>query len=91
MAPQPVNQDAETENQLQNWDNFCQYHLDDWYGTWTSYSLEGRSNNAFKCVRSFHLREDGSQANLQRANLSGAELNEAKLSGAIMPDCSVHD
>ena len=61
MAPQPVNQDAETENQLQNWDNFCQYHLGDWHGTWTSYSLEGRSTNAFKCVRSFHLREDGSQ------------------------------
>ena len=61
MIPQSVNQVTETENQLQNWDNFCQYHLGDWHGIWTRYSPEGRSINSFKCVRSLHLSEDGSQ------------------------------
>lgn len=53
------------KNQLQNWDNFCQYHLGDWHGIWTKYSPEGHSIDSFKCVRSFHKSEDGSQITQQ--------------------------
>ncbi|MBW4591350.1 MAG: DUF3598 family protein [Brasilonema angustatum HA4187-MV1] len=56
---------AEMKNQIQNWDNFCQYHLGDWHGIWTKYSPQGHSINSFKCVRSFHLSEDGSQITQQ--------------------------
>jgi hypothetical protein len=61
MASHSIDNVAEREKQLQNWDNFCRYHLGDWHGIWTQYSPEGDSINSFKCVRSFHLSEEGSQ------------------------------
>ncbi len=39
---------------LQNWDNFCQYQLGDWYGTWRFYSGNGEFLKSFRCIRSFH-------------------------------------
>lgn len=53
--------DNKSNNQLQNWDNFCRYHLGSWHGIWTKYSPEGQEIDSFRCVRSFHLSEDGSQ------------------------------
>ncbi|KYC40776.1 hypothetical protein WA1_24410 [Scytonema hofmannii PCC 7110] len=70
MAPHSIDNVAERENQLQNWDRFCQYHLGDWHGIWTKYSPEGHSINSFKCVRSFYLSEDGSQIVQQNRSTS---------------------
>lgn len=61
MAPQSVDDVAQRENQIQNWDDFCRYQVGDWHGIWTKYLPEGHSIDSFKCVRSFHLSEDGSQ------------------------------
>ena len=61
MAPQPTNNAAEMEAQLQNWDNFCRYHVGDWHGIWTHYSSDGRSIDSFNCVRSLQLSQDGSR------------------------------
>lgn len=65
MTSQYVDNVAQRENQLQNWNNFCRYHVGDWYGIWTKYSPEGHSIDSFKCVRSFHLSEDSSQITQQ--------------------------
>ena len=48
--------------QLQNWDNFCKYHVNcDWYGVWTKYSPDGQVIDSFQCIRSFHLNQNGSE------------------------------
>ncbi len=54
------NTESTLQDQSQNWENFCQYHLGDWYGVWTRYSANGKAIESFKCVRCFHLSEDGS-------------------------------
>jgi Domain of unknown function (DUF3598) len=51
-----------TEEQIKNWDNFCQYHVNcDWNGTWNTYTPDCHLTNSFKCIRSFHLSQDGSE------------------------------
>ena len=70
MTPHFIDDVAKKENQLQNWDNFCRYHLGDWHGIWTKYSPEGHLINSFKCVRSFYLSEDGSQITQQNRSTS---------------------
>lgn len=48
--------------QLQNWDNFCQYHTTgDWHGTWTKYSSEAKEIDSFRGIRSFVQSSDGNQ------------------------------
>ncbi|MGJ5673951.1 MAG: DUF3598 family protein [Nostochopsis sp.] len=51
-----------TAGQLQNWDNFCRYHVNrDWYGTWTRYSANGQIIESFHCIRSFKNSADGNE------------------------------
>ncbi|MFB2768831.1 DUF3598 family protein [Pelatocladus sp. BLCC-F211] len=51
-----------TAAQLQNWDNFCRYHVNrDWYGTWTRYSADGQIIESFHCIRSFKNSADGNE------------------------------
>ncbi len=47
--------------QLQNWQNFCEYHVGNWHGTWNKYSSSGKIIESFQCIRSFQVKEDGSQ------------------------------
>ncbi|MEH2182800.1 DUF3598 family protein [Nostoc sp.] len=65
MTSQSIDNFAQRENQLQNWNNFCRYHVGDWHGIWTKYSPEGHLIDSFKCIRSFHLSKDGSQITQQ--------------------------
>ncbi len=60
-----MNTNSTIDAQLQNWENFCQYHIGDWYGIWTSYSPKGEAIESFKCVRSFHTNVDRSEINHQ--------------------------
>ena len=47
--------------QLQNWNNFCQYHaLGDWYGTWIKYDTEAKVIDKFQCIRSLYTNADKS-------------------------------
>jgi Domain of unknown function (DUF3598) len=77
MTPHSVDRVAKRENQLQNWDNFCQYHLGDWHGIWIKYSPEGQAIDSSKCIRSFHLSEDSSQ--IVQQNRSTAADGKTKL------------
>lgn len=43
---------------LQNWNNFCAKHLNDWYGIWTIYSPQKEVTDSFQCVRSFQSNSE---------------------------------
>ena len=46
---------------VDNWNRFAQHHQGDWHGDWVEYSPEGSIVKAFRCIRSFHLSEDGEE------------------------------
>lgn len=49
--------------QIQNWNNFCAKHLNNWQGTWTIYSPQKEVIDSFQCVRSF-------QSNLEQTEIT---------------------
>ncbi|MBV8882617.1 MAG: DUF3598 family protein [Chroococcidiopsidaceae cyanobacterium CP_BM_RX_35] len=49
------------ELQLQNWSNFCQYHVGDWHGTWKRYNSKGEITETFQCIRSLRKNIDDSE------------------------------
>lgn len=68
--------------QLQNWDNFCKYHVNhDWYGVWTRYSIDGEVTDSFQCIRSFHLNQDGNEINHQNHYIYSDGKKETKTFG----------
>jgi len=72
----------DTIPQLQNWNNFCQYHVNsDWHGIWTRYTSNGQEIESFQCVRSFHLSEDGSEINHQNHYIYADGTKETKTFG----------
>jgi hypothetical protein len=42
-----------------NWERFCRYHIGDWYGIWTTYTLDGIALAPRRCIRSFQLAAAG--------------------------------
>src|SRR4029434_10735813 len=42
-----------------NWERFCRYHVGDWYGLWTPYTVDGVALAPRQCIRSFQLTADG--------------------------------
>jgi Domain of unknown function (DUF3598) len=45
--------------QYANWERFCRYHVGDWYGLWTSYTVDGVALAPRQCIRSFQRTADG--------------------------------
>ncbi len=45
--------------QYTNWERFCRYHVGDWYGLWTSYTMDGVALALRQCIRSFQRTADG--------------------------------
>jgi hypothetical protein len=45
--------------QYANWERFCRYHIGNWYGSWTPYTLDGVALAPWQCIRSFQLTTDG--------------------------------
>jgi hypothetical protein len=41
-----------------NWERFCRYHVGDWYGLWTPYTVDGVALTPRQCIRSFQLTAD---------------------------------
>lgn len=77
-----TNSESSLQDQLQNWQNFCQYHaLGDWYGIWTRYSPNGEVIESFKCIRCFHLNEDKSVINHQNHYTYSDGKTESKTFG----------
>ncbi|MEM1393426.1 MAG: DUF3598 family protein [Cyanobacteria bacterium P01_D01_bin.116] len=68
--------------QLQNWDNFCKYHVNhDWYGVWTKYLPDGEVTDSFQCIRSFHLNQEGNEINHQNHYIYADGKKETKTFG----------
>src|SRR5215813_12551942 len=42
-----------------NWERFCRYHVGDWYGLWTPYTVDGVALTPRQCLRSFQRTTDG--------------------------------
>jgi hypothetical protein len=42
-----------------NWERFCRYHIGDWYGLWTPYTVDGVALAPRQCIRSFQRTADG--------------------------------
>ncbi len=51
--------------QLQNWDNFCQYHVGEWHGIKTRYSPNKEVIKSWQVVTKLEVSEDGSTINHQ--------------------------
>src|SRR5262245_57191645 len=47
------------ELQDANWERFCRYHVGDWYGLWTPYTMDGVALAPRQCIRSFQRTADG--------------------------------
>src|SRR5215471_14766434 len=45
--------------QYTNWERFCRYHVGDWYGLWTPYTVDGVALTSWQCIRSFQRTADG--------------------------------
>src|SRR5215813_12626457 len=45
--------------QYANWERFCRYHVGDWYGLWTTYTVDGVALAPRQCIRSFQRTADG--------------------------------
>ena len=72
-----------TAAQLQNWNNFCQYHANnDWYGTWTRYSADGQIIETFHCIRSFHVSDNGNEIHHQNHYTYADGTKETKTFGS---------
>jgi Domain of unknown function (DUF3598) len=41
-----------------NWERFCRYHVGDWYGLWTPYTVDGVALAPRQCLRSFQRTAD---------------------------------
>ena len=68
--------------QLQNWDNFCKYHVNcDWYGVWTKYLPDRQVIDSFQCIRSFHLNQEGNEINHQNHYIYADGKKETKTFG----------
>ncbi len=51
--------------QLQNWDNFCQYHVGKWHGIKTRYSPDREVIKSWQVVTKLEMSEDGNTINHQ--------------------------
>ena len=49
--------------ELQNWDNFCRYHVGKWHGVNTRYSPKKEVIDSWNIVTNLEVSQDGSQIN----------------------------
>ncbi|KYC42904.1 hypothetical protein WA1_12360 [Scytonema hofmannii PCC 7110] len=83
--------DTTVDLQLQNWNNFCQYHAgENWHGIWTRYSPDGKAIQSFKSIRSFSLNDDGNEIIHQNYYTYADGKTESKnISSYIKPDTTL--
>lgn len=67
------------EPQLQNWENFSQYHVGNWHGTWTRYSPELEVIQSFRGIRSFLLTDNGNEIYHQNHYIYSDGRSESKI------------
>jgi hypothetical protein len=68
-----------------NWERFCRYHVGDWYGLWTPYTLDGVALTPWHCIRSFQRTADGRAITHQNHYRSADGRQETKTFGPYTP------
>ena len=68
-----------------NWERFCRYHIGDWYGLWTPYTVDGVALTPRQCIRSFQLTADGRAITHQNHYRYADGRQETKTFGPYTP------
>jgi hypothetical protein len=68
-----------------NWERFCRYHVGDWYGLWTPYTLDGVALVPWQCIRSFQRTADGRAITHQNHYRYADGRQETKTFGPYTP------
>jgi len=68
-----------------NWERFCRYHVGDWYGLWTSYTVDGVALAPRQCIRSFQRTADGRAITHHNHYRSADGRQETKTFGPYTP------
>jgi uncharacterized protein DUF3598 len=68
-----------------NWERFCRYHIGDWYGLWTPYTVDGVALVPRQCIRSFQRTADGRAITHQNHYRSADGRQETKTFGPYTP------
>jgi len=68
-----------------NWERFCRYHVGDWYGLWTPYTLDGVALAPWQCIRSFQRTADGRAITHQNHYRYANGRQETKTFGPYTP------
>ena len=68
-----------------NWERFCRYHVGDWYGLWTPYTVDGVALAPRQCIRSFQRTADGHAITHQNHYRYADGRQETKTFGPYTP------
>ncbi len=68
-----------------NWERFCRYHVGDWYGLWTPYTVDGVALAPRQCIRSFQRTADGRAITHQNHYRYADGRQETKTFGPYTP------
>ena len=68
-----------------NWERFCQYHVGDWYGIWTPYTVDGVALTPWQCIRSFQCTADRGAITHQNHYRYADGRQETKIFGPYTP------
>ena len=68
-----------------NWQRFCRYHVGDWYGLWTPYTVDGVALAPRQCIRSFQRTADGRAITHQNHYRYADGRQETKTFGPYTP------
>ena len=71
--------------QYTNWERFCRYHVGDWYGLWTPYTVDGVALTSWQCLRSFQRTADGRAITHQNHYRYADGRQETKTFGPYTP------
>ena len=68
-----------------NWERFCRYHVGDWHGLWTPYTVNGVALAPRQCIRSFQRTADGRAITHQNHYRYADGRQETKTFGPYTP------
>src|SRR4030095_6139663 len=71
--------------QYANWKRFCRYHVGDWYGLCTPYTVDGVALTPRQCIRSFQRTADGRAITHQNHYCYADGRQETKTFGPYTP------
>src|SRR5207247_9512113 len=85
LTRRPPRGHGRMDRQDANWQRFCRYHVGDWYGSWTPYTVDGVALAPRQCIRSFQLTADGHAITHQNHYRYADGRQETKTFGPYTP------